>query len=75
LDGLRHIVEPYLDYSFVYTNRSPGEILQFDRYVSSTQVPPIDFPQFNAVDSLDNWDIARIGVRNRFQTRARQPDD
>lgn len=69
LDGLRHIVEPYTDFSFVYTNRTPGDIYQFDRYVPSTQAPPIDFPQFNAIDSLDNWDIVRIGVRNRFQTR------
>jgi len=69
LDGLRHIVEPYMDASFVYTNQDPGKIYQFDRFVPSTQVPPIDFPQFNAVDSLDNWSIIRLGVRNRFQTR------
>jgi lipopolysaccharide assembly outer membrane protein LptD (OstA) len=69
LDGLRHIIQPYADASFVYTNRNPEEIYQFDRYVPSTQVPPIDFPQFNAVDSLDNWSIVRLGVRNRFQTR------
>ncbi len=70
LDGLRHIVEPYMDASFVYTNRDPGQIYQFDRFVPSTQVPPIDFPQFNAIDSLDNWSIIRLGVRNRFQSGA-----
>ncbi|HSI12274.1 MAG TPA: LPS assembly protein LptD [Chthoniobacter sp.] len=69
LDGLRHIVEPYMDASFVYTNHGPESIYQFDRFVPSTQVPPIDFPQFNAVDSLDNWSIVRLGIRNRFQTR------
>ena len=30
---------------------------------------PIDFPQYTSIDSLDNWTIARIGVRNRLQTR------
>ncbi|MEP6673484.1 MAG: LPS assembly protein LptD, partial [Chthoniobacter sp.] len=69
LDGLRHIVEPYMNASFVYTNHSPDQIYQFDRFVPSTQAPPIDFPQFNAIDSLDNWSIVRLGVRNRFQTR------
>lgn len=69
LDGLRHIIQPFMDASFVYTNQDPGQIYQFDRYVPSTQVPPIDFPQFNSVDSLDNWGIVRLGVRNRFQTR------
>ena len=27
------------------------------------------FPQFTSIDSIDNWTIARIGVRNRLQTR------
>jgi hypothetical protein len=69
LDGLRHVVQPYMNASFVYTNESPDQILQFDRYTRSTQAPPIDFPQFNAIDGLDNWSIIRLGVRNRFQTR------
>jgi LPS-assembly protein len=55
--------------SFVYTNENPDQILQFDRYTRSTQAPPIDFPQFNAIDALDNWSIVRLGVRNRLQTR------
>lgn len=69
LDGLRHVVQPYLNASFVYTNEDPDQILQFDRYNRSTQAPPIDFPQFNAIDGLDNWSIVRLGVRNRLQTR------
>ena len=69
LDGLRHVVQPYMDASYVYTNHTPDQIYQFDRYVPSTQAPPIDFPQFNAIDSLDNWAIVRLGVHNRFETR------
>ncbi len=69
LDGLRHIVQPYANASFVYTNENPDQILQFDRYNRSTQAPSIDFPQFNAIDALDNWSIIRLGVRNRLQTR------
>lgn len=69
LDGLRHVVQPYVNASFVQTNQNPNEILQFDRLNRSTQLPPIDFPQFNTIDSLDNWSIIRLGVRNRLQTR------
>jgi hypothetical protein len=69
LDGLRHVVQPYMDASFVRTNEDPAGILQFDRYNRSTQLPPIDFPQFNAIDGLDNWSIVRLGVRNRLETR------
>jgi hypothetical protein len=69
LDGLRHVVQPYTNASFVFTNEEPDQILQFDRYNRTTQAPPIDFPQFNAIDGLDNWSIVRLGVRNRLQTR------
>ncbi|MGB8167155.1 MAG: LPS assembly protein LptD [Chthoniobacteraceae bacterium] len=69
LDGLRHVVQPYLNASFTYTGESPDRILQFDRLNRSTQLPPIDFPQFNTIDSIDNWSIVRLGLRNRLQTR------
>ncbi len=69
LDGLRHIVQPYVNASFVYTGENPDRILQFDRLNRSTQLQPIDFPQFNTIDSIDNWSIVRLGTRNRLQTR------
>ena len=69
LDGLRHVVQPYLNASFVYADKDPNRILQFDSLNPSTQLAPIDFPQFNTIDSLDNWSIIRLGVRNRLQTR------
>lgn len=70
LDGLRHIIQPFTNFSYVSTSGpNTAEILQFDRYQPATQLPPIDFPQYTAVDSIDNWSIWRIGVRNRLQTR------
>lgn len=69
LDGLRHVVQPYMDASYVYTDQPPAKIFQFDRYTPSTQAQALDFPQFNAIDSLDDWAIVRLGVRNRLQTR------
>lgn len=70
LDGLRHVVQPYLNYSGVYNfGPSPSDIYQFDRVVQSTQLLPVDFPQFTAVDSIDTWNIVRIGARQSLQTR------
>jgi len=70
LDGLRHVVQPYTNFSYVQNfGPSPDEILQFDRVVPATQLLPIDFPQFTAIDSIDTWAIMRFGVRNRLQTR------
>ncbi|MFA7233413.1 MAG: LPS assembly protein LptD [Terrimicrobiaceae bacterium] len=70
LDGLRHVVQPYVNYSGVYNfGPSPSDIYQFDRVVESTQLLPLNFPQFTAVDSIDTWNIVRLGVRQRLQTR------
>jgi lipopolysaccharide export system protein LptA len=70
LDGLRHIIQPFTNFSWVSSSDSnPVSILQFDRLQPSTQLRPIDFPQFTSIDSIDNWTIGRLGVRNRLQTR------
>ena len=70
LDGLRHIIQPFTNFSWVSeSGADPKEILQFDRFQPSTQLRPIDFPQFTSIDSIDNWTVWRVGVRNRLQTR------
>ena len=70
LDGLRHIIQPFTNFSWVSSsNSNPASILQFDRFEPATQLQPIDFPQFTSVDSIDSWTILRVGVRNRLQTR------
>lgn len=69
IDGLRHVIQPYTDLSFVRTSKDPSTILQFDRLNPSTELPSIDFPQFTSLDSIPDWTIWRFGVRNTLQTR------
>ena len=70
LDGLRHVIQPFTNFSWVSTDgANPSSILQFDSYQPSTQLRPIDFPQFTSVDAIDQWTVWRLGVRNRLQTR------
>jgi len=69
LDGLLHIIQPYVDASLVRVSVKPEDLPQFDQLNPSTELPAIDFPQFNTTDSLDNWSLIRVGVRNRLQTR------
>ena len=70
LDGIRHVIQPFTNFSYVWSNGvNPAAVLQFDRFEPSTQLQPIDFPQFTSVDSIDRWTIWRVGVRNRLQTR------
>jgi lipopolysaccharide export system protein LptA len=70
LDGLRHVVEPYVNYSGVNNmGPSPEKIYQFDRVTQTSLLPAIEFPQFTAIDSIDSWNITRFGVSQRLQTR------
>lgn len=54
-DGLRHVVEPYANYTW---NPEPN-------------LRPFELPQFDSVDGLDLRQDVRFGVRNKFQTRRR----
>ena len=84
LDGLRHVFQPYSNLSAVYAGGpNVNQVLQFDRLQpnnpnaktgsgyqpSSTQLEPLDFPQFGAIDAIDTWAIWRLGARNQLQTR------
>jgi LPS-assembly protein len=70
LDGLMHVVQPFTDFSYVKEDGpNPTSILGFDRYQPSTQLRAIDFPQFTTIDSIADWTVWRVGVRNRLETR------
>lgn len=68
LDGLRHIVQPYLNYSYLNADQTEG-FPTIDHLTPSTRPRPIDVPLFTATDDLNTWNVARIGVRNLFQTK------
>jgi len=58
--GLRHVVEPYTDYT----------------YVPEPNIRPASLYQFDEIDALDRRNDLRFGVRNRFQTkRSKQVSD
>jgi LPS-assembly protein len=70
LDGLMHVIQPFTNFSYVKEDGpNPTSILALDRFQPSTQLRAIDFPQFTSIDSIDNWTVWRVGVRNRLQTR------
>ena len=51
--GLRHVVEPYTDYTLMpEPNLRPGQLYQFDQ-----------------IDALDRRNDLRFGLRNRLQTK------
>lgn len=69
LDDLRHVIQPYTDFSVAETSADPGKILQIDRFQPSTQLPIYDFPQFTGIDTISNWAVVQLGIRNRLETK------
>ena len=70
LNGIRHIIEPSLNYVFVpKPNARPPELPQYDPELASLRTLPIEFPQYNAIDAIDAQNVFRIGVWNRLQTK------
>jgi LPS-assembly protein len=70
LDGLMHVIQPFTNFSYVdEAGPNPTAVLGFDRFLPSTQLRAIDFPQFTTIDSIDSWTVWRVGVHNRLKTR------
>ena len=72
INGVRHIIEPSVNYAFVpHPTRSPSRLPQFDYEFPTTRLLPIEFPDYNSIDSIDSQNVLRFGLRNRFQTKRR----
>ena len=68
LSGLLHIIQPYSNISVVHTNDYEYGDPSVDHLSPSTRPQPLDPLRFTAIDELQSWEIARLGVRNRLLT-------
>jgi len=76
VNGLRHIVQPSVNYVFVpHPTAPPRRLPQFDYELPSTRLLPIEYPDYNAIDSIDTQNVLRLGLRNKFQTKRKQGID
>lgn len=76
IDGLRHILEPSINYVFVPSpTRSPLELPQFDYELPARRLLPIEYPDYNAIDSVDSQNVLRLGFRNKLQTKRNERVD
>ncbi|MGA3164094.1 MAG: LPS assembly protein LptD [Verrucomicrobiota bacterium] len=70
VDGLRHVIEPSVNYVFVpHPSTPPSRLPQFDSELPSLQLLPIQFPDYNDIDSIDSQNVIRFGLRNTLQTK------
>jgi lipopolysaccharide assembly outer membrane protein LptD (OstA) len=70
IDGLRHVVQPSFNYAYVpEPSVRPPQLPQFDTELPSLRLLPIEFPDYNAIDAVDTWNVLRLGLRQRLQTK------
>lgn len=69
VDTLLHVVQPYLSYSYLTSDSLGTRFRGIDRLAPSSRPRTLDVPQFTAVDSLNSWNILRVGIENRLLTR------
>ena len=70
VDGLRHIIEPSVNYVFVPApNHRTNDLPQFDYELPSLRLLPIEYPDYNSIDSIDSQNVIRFGLHNKLQTK------
>jgi lipopolysaccharide assembly outer membrane protein LptD (OstA) len=70
VDGLRHILEPSANYVFVPDpSTPPAQLPPFDAAAPSLMLLPVNFPDYNSIDSIDTMNVIRFGLRNILQTK------
>ena len=69
VNELKHIAQPYVNLSVVSTNELDSSFTRIDRLTPTTRPRSIDVGSFTAIDDLNNWSIARFGVRNSLLTK------
>jgi lipopolysaccharide assembly outer membrane protein LptD (OstA) len=68
--GLRHIFEPSVNYVYVPSpTQAPPRLPQFDYEFYNFEMLPVDFPDYNSIDSVDSQNVFRLGLRNKLQTK------
>jgi len=69
LDGLMHVSRPYSNLSFLSTNQLDSSFTKIDRLTPTTRLRTIDVGSFSAIDEMNSWSVARLGVYNELMTR------
>ena len=69
LDGLMHVIQPYSAWSLVSTDDLDSTGPLVDRLTPTTRPRPLDPTRYTAVDEMQNWNVLRLGGRNRLLTQ------
>ena len=61
IDGIRHEIEPFFDAQYAPSPTvSPNDIRGFDDRLYSTQLQPLDWTEYNSIDSIDRQAVRSL---------------
>ena len=70
VDGLRHVFEPFVNLQYIpRPDINPTQLNGFDTRLPNVWAQPINLTAYNSIDSMDRQAVARMGVRNKLQTK------
>lgn len=69
VDGMLHVIQPYLAWSTVHTDGLDASLRPIDRFTFSARPRSIRVGSFSAIDELRTWNVVRPGIRNKLITR------
>lgn len=70
VQSLRHIIQPGINYVYIpQPSALPPELPQFDYESINIRPLPVDFPDYNSLDSIDSQNTLRVGLYNKVQTK------
>ncbi|MDP0491894.1 MAG: hypothetical protein Q7Q71_12670 [Verrucomicrobiota bacterium JB023] len=69
LDSALHVLQPYVTATLLATDDPNGAFYPIDRLTPSTRPRALTPGRFAALDSLADWQILRLGMRNTLLTR------
>lgn len=68
--GLRHILRPSLKYRYFSKPNGSSDAVQIESRTNDLNRPTLDLTEFRSLDELTEMHLVRLGLENRFQTRA-----
>jgi len=69
LDGLMHVIQPYSAWSLISTDDFNPAGPLVDRITPTTRPRPLDPTRYTAIDEIQDWNVLRLGTRNRLLSK------
>ncbi len=69
LDSALHIIQPYATATVLATDDLDADFRPIDRLTASTRPRALNPGRFAAIDDFADWQILRVGARNRILTQ------